>query len=44
MIIVADATRPISISPKGLPRRPVVWLQYQDDIDALYTSDLRGVR
>ncbi|PPQ84428.1 hypothetical protein CVT25_011255 [Psilocybe cyanescens] len=44
MIIVADSKKPISISAKGLPRRPVVWLHYQDEIDALYVADLRVPR
>ncbi|KDR72501.1 hypothetical protein GALMADRAFT_142823 [Galerina marginata CBS 339.88] len=42
MIIVAHSKKPISISPKGLPRRPIVWLQYQDEMDALYAMELKG--
>ncbi|KDR68933.1 hypothetical protein GALMADRAFT_145949 [Galerina marginata CBS 339.88] len=43
MVIVANAKKPIQISPKGLPRRPTVWLEYQDEMDTLYRKDL-GVR
>ncbi|KAF9552960.1 acetyl-CoA synthetase-like protein [Agrocybe pediades] len=37
MIIITEPNKPISLSPKGLPRRSVAIVQYQNEIDSLYT-------
>jgi hypothetical protein len=41
MMIAASPTKPISISPKGYPRRAIAWLHYQDEIDNLYSLEAK---
>ncbi|PPQ73076.1 LOW QUALITY PROTEIN: hypothetical protein CVT26_014642 [Gymnopilus dilepis] len=43
MVVMANPEKPISMSPKGLPRRPVVWHDYDDEISALYKREIRSM-
>ena len=43
MIIVAAPDKPFEYSLKGAPKRPLVLLQYQPEIDALYGSPANDV-
>ena len=38
MVIVAHSSKPFIFNKKGLPKRAIIWANYNDEIEALYSK------